>query len=227
MDHNRRQWKWQILEWRPRLQHGGRIEENDMLSAGIPEKGCRSKAERGHQAQELAWYRTFSFLTPFPLAHLDFSSFVFLILIFCLFLVALGLHCCTQPFSSCNAQASHGGGFSYCEAQALATWFNNCMWLAGLVLHGIWNLPRPGIELVSPALAGGFLSTAPPRKSLPFLSFGPSRVSECWPRRWREGYCLGELHSLHSKHEVPPGTPADHQRRSLMTLYSWALMDCV
>ena len=151
----------------------------------------------------------------------------FLFLFFCLFLVALGLHSCTQPFSSCNAQASHGGGFSYCEAQALATWFNNCLWLAGLVLHGTWNLPRPGIELVSPALAGGFLSTAPPRKSLPFLSFGPSRVSECWPRRWREGYCLGELHSLHSKHEVPPGIPADHQRRSLMTLYSWALMDCV
>jgi len=26
------------------------------------------------------------------------------------------------------------------------------------------NLPRPGIEPVSPALAGGFLSTAPPGK---------------------------------------------------------------
>ena len=30
---------------------------------------------------------------------------------------------------------------------------------------GMWNLPRPGIELVSPALAGGFLITGPPGKS--------------------------------------------------------------
>ena len=26
----------------------------------------------------------------------------------------------------------------------------------------MWNLPRPGIEPMSPALAGGLLSTAPP-----------------------------------------------------------------
>ena len=30
---------------------------------------------------------------------------------------------------------------------------------------GRWNLPRPRIELVSPALAGGFLTTGPPGKS--------------------------------------------------------------
>ena len=29
----------------------------------------------------------------------------------------------------------------------------------------MWDLPRPGMELVSPALAGGFLTTAPPGKS--------------------------------------------------------------
>ena len=32
-------------------------------------------------------------------------------------------------------------------------------------LHGIWNLPGPEIEPVYPALAGGFLTIAPPRKS--------------------------------------------------------------
>ena len=32
-------------------------------------------------------------------------------------------------------------------------------------LCGMWYLPRTGIEPVSPALAGGFLSTAPPGKS--------------------------------------------------------------
>ena len=30
----------------------------------------------------------------------------------------------------------------------------------------MWNLPRPGIEPVSPALTGGFLSTLPPGKSI-------------------------------------------------------------
>ena len=29
----------------------------------------------------------------------------------------------------------------------------------------MWDLPGPGIELVSPALAGRFLTTAPPGKS--------------------------------------------------------------
>ena len=32
------------------------------------------------------------------------------------------------------------------------------------LLRGIWDLPRPGREPVSPALAGGFSTTAPPGK---------------------------------------------------------------
>ena len=31
---------------------------------------------------------------------------------------------------------------------------------------GMWDLPGPGLEPVSPALAGGFLTIAPPGKSL-------------------------------------------------------------
>ena len=31
-------------------------------------------------------------------------------------------------------------------------------------LRGMWDLPRPGLEPVSPALAGRFLTTAPPGK---------------------------------------------------------------
>ena len=33
-------------------------------------------------------------------------------------------------------------------------------------LRGMWDLPRPGLEPVSPALAGGFSTTAPPGKPL-------------------------------------------------------------
>ena len=44
------------------------------------------------------------------------------------------------------------------------------LWSAGLavVVHGLscmWTLPRAGIKPVSPALAGGFLTTGPPGKS--------------------------------------------------------------
>ena len=33
------------------------------------------------------------------------------------------------------------------------------------LLRGMWDLPRPGLEPVSPALAGRFSTTAPPGKS--------------------------------------------------------------
>ena len=40
------------------------------------------------------------------------------------------------------------------------------------VPHGMWNLPGPGIEPMSPALVGGFLTTGPPQKSVStFLAF--------------------------------------------------------
>ena len=42
-----------------------------------------------------------------------FSFFFFLIYL----LAALGLHCCSQTFSSCSTGASHCGGISCCRAQ--------------------------------------------------------------------------------------------------------------
>ena len=35
------------------------------------------------------------------------------------------------------------------------------------LLRGMWDLPRPGLEPVCPALAGRFSTTAPPGKPLP------------------------------------------------------------
>ena len=37
------------------------------------------------------------------------------------------------------------------------------------LLRGIWDLPRPGLEPVSPALAGRLSTTAPPGKPLNIL----------------------------------------------------------
>ena len=33
------------------------------------------------------------------------------------------------------------------------------------LLHGMWDLPGPGIEPMSPALADGFFTTEPPEKT--------------------------------------------------------------
>ena len=88
-------------------------------------------------------------------------------------LTVLGLCCFLQAFSSCSTQGllfvvvcglslrwllllqstgSRRAGFSSCGT---GTW----------LLHGMLNLPRPGIEPVSPELADGFLSTVTPGKS--------------------------------------------------------------
>ena len=45
------------------------------------------------------------------------------------------------------------------------------------LLRGMWDLSGPGLELVSPALAGGFLTTVPPGKAK-FLVFIPFIFSE-------------------------------------------------
>ena len=96
-----------------------------------------------------------------------------------LLLAVLGL-CCWQAFSRCRewglpfvgSWASPCRGFSYCGAQALGGGFSdggfsNCSsWaLEHRLMCSMWNLPRPGVQPVPPALAGGFLSMVPPGKS--------------------------------------------------------------
>ena len=73
---------------------------------------------------------------------------------------------------SCGAQALGtqasvvvARGLSSCGSRALECRLSRCGARA-LLLHGMWDLPGPGLEPVSPALAGGFLTTAPPGKSL-------------------------------------------------------------
>ena len=39
------------------------------------------------------------------------------------------------------------------------------------MLHSMWDLPGPGVELVSPELIGRFFTTEPPGKSLWSLKY--------------------------------------------------------
>ena len=90
-----------------------------------------------------------------------------------LFLAALDLHCCTWAFSSCSEQAlpsscgartSHCRSFSCYGAWALECRPSSCGSWAQL-LCSRWEPPGPGIEPLSSALAGGFLTIGPPGKS--------------------------------------------------------------
>ena len=64
-----------------------------------------------------------------------------------------------------RSTGSRRAGFSSCGTQALERMLSSCGARAQL-LRGMWDLPRPGLEPGCPALAGGFLTTAPPGKSL-------------------------------------------------------------
>ena len=90
-------------------------------------------------------------------------------------MAALGLRCCMWAFSSCG---EWGLLFiAVCRlliaaASLVAAWapvvaarrLSSCGAWAYL-LRGMWDLPGPGLEPVSSALAGRFLTTVPPGKS--------------------------------------------------------------
>ena len=89
-----------------------------------------------------------------------------------LFLAVLGLRFCARAFSSCGER-----GPLFIEVCGLLTIvaslvaehrlqtcrLSNCGSRSQL-LRGMWDLPRPGLEPVSPALAGRFSTTSPPGK---------------------------------------------------------------
>ena len=60
-----------------------------------------------------------------------------------------------------------------CGSRALEHRLNNCGAHAELPL-GMWDLPRPGTEPTSPALAGGLFITEPPGKPWYVFNFTDS-----------------------------------------------------
>ena len=89
-----------------------------------------------------------------------------------LFMVVLGLRFCVRAFSSCGKRGPlfiAVRGPLTIEASLVAEHrlqtrrLSSCGSRAQL-LRGMWDLPRPGLEPMSPALAGRFSTTAPPGK---------------------------------------------------------------
>ena len=86
-----------------------------------------------------------------------------------LFMAVLGLRFCARAFSSCGKRgplfiAVRGpltvAASLVVEHRLQTRRLSNCGSRAQL-LSGMWDLPRPGLEPVSPASAGGFSTTAP------------------------------------------------------------------
>ena len=91
-----------------------------------------------------------------------------------LFMAVLGLRFCARAFSSCGERGSLFitvrepltiAASLVAEHRLQTCRLSNCGSRAQ-PLRGMWDPPRPGLEPVSPALAGRFSTTAPPGKPL-------------------------------------------------------------
>ena len=87
-------------------------------------------------------------------------------------MAVLGLRFCARAFSSCGKRGplfiAVRGPLTFVASPATEYRLQtrglcSCGSRAQL-LRGMWDLPRPGLEPVSPALAGRFSTTAPPGK---------------------------------------------------------------
>ena len=116
-----------------------------------------------------------------PLLLLLFA--LLLLLFFKILFIYLFIYGCVGPSFLCEgspqlrqagatlhrgARASHYRGLSCCGAQAQTRRLSSCGARAQL-LRGMWDLPRPGLEPMSPALAGRLSTTVPPGKPSFFL----------------------------------------------------------
>ena len=89
-----------------------------------------------------------------------------------IYLAVLGLRFCARAFSSCGERGPlfiavrrplTVAASLVAEHRLQPRRLSSCGSRAQL-LRGMWGLPRPGLEPVSPALAGRFSTTAPPGK---------------------------------------------------------------
>ena len=97
-------------------------------------------------------------------------------------MAVLGLSSCVRGFSSCGKWGplfiAVRGPLTIAAPPVTGhrlqmRRLSNCDSRAQL-LRGMWNIPGPGLEPVSPALVGGFLTTAPPGKPCRFFDDGHS-----------------------------------------------------
>ena len=129
-----------------------------------------------------------------PLQFFFFNFFFFFFNL--LFMAVLGLRFCVRAFSSCGKWgplfiAVRGpvtiAASLVAEHRLQTRRLSSCGSRAQL-LCGMWDPPRPGLEPVSPALAGRLQTTAPPGKPLSFTIFKKHSVYHFW--YWKNALSL-------------------------------------
>ena len=98
--------------------------------------------------------------------------YVFIYLFIYLFMAVLGLRFCARAFSSCGkwgplfivVRGPLTIAASLVVEHRLQTRRLSSRGSRAQLLCSMWNLPRPGLKPVSPALAGRFSTTVPPGK---------------------------------------------------------------
>ena len=110
----------------------------------------------------------------------SFYLFIYLfIYLFTYLMVVLGLRFCARALSSCGKRGPLfivvRGPLTIvaslvAEHRLQMRRLSNCGSRASSIC-GMWDLPRPGLEPVSPALAGRFSTTAPPGKPRTFILY--------------------------------------------------------
>ena len=130
-------------------------------------------------------------------------------------MAVLGFRCCARAFSSCGKQGPlfitvRGPltiAASLVEEHRLQTCRLSSCGTRAQLLHSMWDLPRPGLEPVSPALAGRFSTTAPPGKP----SMDPFNW-DTWGLKTGKYSCIISLHF-----------PFFHFLDSFLNSYYWML----
>ena len=146
----------------------------------------------------------------------------------------LGLRFCARAFSSCGERgplfiAVHGPftvAASLAAGHRLQTRRLSSCGSRAQLLRGTWDLPRPGLKPVSPALAGRFSTTAPPGKPpfwVKFCIWCKVRVQlhsfacgyPVFPAPFVEKTVLSSLNSLN--------THIENHLTIYVSVYFWAL----
>ena len=158
----------------------------------------------------------------------------------------LGLRFCVRAFSSCGKWgplfiAMHGpltiAASLAAEHRLQTRRLSNCGSRAQ-PLRGMWDLPRPGHEPVSPALADRLSTTAPPGKPLQWniFSAGPVTTTEAFTLSWKLNLihgigwsiipvCPGLSWFYHWKSHIPRNPSVLDKPKQWVTLFELWVFD--
>ena len=132
-------------------------------------------------------------------------------------MAVLGLRFCARAFSSCGKWrplliAVHGpltiAAPPVAEHRLQTRRLSNCGSRAQS-LRGMWDLPRPGLEPVSPALAGRLSTTAPPGKPRTGNFWLKDKFRNCDQQPWKSSmseflnkrWCQRRVNNVHCHFE--------------------------